>query len=182
MNILDAQREMRDSYYAGATGVLTSALVWCCAGFVSLMVSSEKAVWALFIGGMFIFPISVVMDKLLGCRGKHDPENPMGTLAAASTFWLIFCLPLAYVVATANIAWFFPSMLMVIGGRYLTFAVVFGMRIYGILGFSLALAGCLLVMSAASPTLGAFVGSGIEFLFAIMIFRMARRAISNKER
>lgn len=176
LNILDLQRDMRDSYYWGATGVLTSALVWCCAGFVSLMVSATSAVWALFIGGALIHPISVMMDKLLGRRGKHDPKNPLGPLAIASTLWLIFCLPIAYVVSTVNLSWFFPSMLVVIGGRYLTFAVVFGLKVYWVLGGSLAAAAYLLVKSGASPTLGAFTGSVIEFMFSVILFLMAIRA------
>ena len=181
MNILDAQREMRDSYFWGATGVLTSGLAWCCAGFVSLMVSATSAVWALFIGGALIHPISVMMDKLLGRRGKHDPTNPLGPLALATTFWLIFCLPIAYVVSTVNLSWFFPSMLLVIGGRYLTFAVVFGLQIYWALGASLAAAAYFLVKSSASPTLGAFAGSAIEIVFSVILFLMAIRAKSNNE-
>lgn len=144
------------------------------------MVSSERAVWALFIGGALIYPVSVAMDKLLGCRGKHDSANPMGSLALASTFWLIFCLPITYVVSTVNISWFFPSMLLVIGGRYLTFAVIFGLRIYWVLGLSLVGAAYFLVKSGSSPTLGAFVGSVIEFLFSVFIFILAIKAKSNQ--
>lgn len=176
MNIRDAQRDMRDAYFWGATGVLTSALVWCGAGVVSLKISASNAVWALFIGGALISPISVMMDKLLGCRGKHDPENPLGPLALASTFWLIFCLPMAFVVSTVNLSWFFPSMLLVIGGRYLTFAVVFGRQTYWALGVSLALAAYLLVKSDASPTVGAFAGSLIELMFSVVLFALAIRA------
>lgn len=167
---------MRDVYYWGATGVLTSALVWCGAGFVSWLVSATNAVWALFIGGALIHPIAVTMDKLLGRRGKHDPNNPLGTLAFASTIWLIFCLPLAYVVSTVNVSWFFPAMLLVIGGRYLTFAVVFGEKVYYVLGGSLALAAYLLYKIGASATLGAFAGSAIEFVFAGALFLIAIRA------
>lgn len=173
---------MRDSYFWGATGVLTSGLVWCCAGFVSLMVSATSAVWALFIGGALIHPVAVVMDKLLGCRGKHDPKNPLGPLALASTFWLIFCLPIAYVVSTVNVAWFFPAMLLVIGGRYLTFAVLFGLKFYWVLGVALAVAAYLLVRSGASPTLGAFAGSAIEIIFSVVLFLMAIRAKPDNER
>ncbi len=176
MRISEAQQDMRESYYWGATGVLTSALAWCSAGFVSLLVSPANAVWALFIGGALIYPVSVMMDKLLGRGGKHDPSNPLGFLAMANTFWLIFCLPIAYAVSTANLAWFFPAMLLVIGGRYLTFATLFGLRTYWVLGICLAVAAWLLVQSGASPTLGAFTGSAIEFIFAISLFVMANKA------
>ena len=166
---------MRDAYFSGATGVLTSGLVWGCAGFVSLMVSATSAVWTLFIGGALLHPVSVMMDKLLGRRGTHTPKNPLGPLAIASTLWLIFCLPIAYVVSTVNLSWFFPAMLLVIGGRYLTFGVLFGLRTYWILGASLAAAAYLLFESGASPTLGAFAGSAIELLFSVTLFVSAVR-------
>lgn len=181
MKIIDAQSDMRSSYYWGATGVLTSGLVWCCAGIVSLMVSAEYAVWTLFIGGALIHPIAVILDKLLGVSGKHNPENPLGSLAIASTFWLIFCLPIAYVVSSVNLSWFFPAMLLVIGGRYLTFATLFGLRVYWMLGIGLAALAYLLFSLGASPTLGAFAGSAVELIFAVILFVMASKSKAAQE-
>jgi hypothetical protein len=63
--IAEAQREMRFAYYGGAPGMLTSAAVWFAAGIVSLLVSPERAVWALFIGGMLIHPILVLLTNML---------------------------------------------------------------------------------------------------------------------
>jgi hypothetical protein len=176
LKITDAQADMRSSYYWGATGVLTSGLVWCCAGIVCLMVSSEYAVWTLFIGGALIHPLAIVLDKLLGVSGKHDPDNPLGSLAIATTFWLIFCLPIAYVVSTVNPSWFFPAMLLVIGGRYLTFATLFGLRTYWVLGLALAAVAYFLVSMGASPTLGAFMGAAVEIAFAVALFVMASKS------
>ena len=161
---------------------MTSGLVWGVAGFVSMMVSAKSAVWALFIGGALIFPISVVLDKLLGRRGNHDPKNPLGALAWANTFWLIFCLPIAYVVSMVNMSWFFPAMLLVIGGRYLTFGVLFGLRTYWVFGWCLAVAAYLLYKIGASATLGAFTGSGIELIFAVIFFAMAIKEEPTSER
>ncbi len=175
MNITDAQHDMRDGYFWGATGVLTSGLVWCVAGIVCLVYSPERAVWALFIGGALIYPISVVLDKLLGRRGSTEPGNPLASLAMATTLWLIFSLPIAYVVFTVNPGWFFPAMLLVIGGRYLCFATIFGARIYWILGGSLVAAAYLLFKIDASPALGAFTGSALEIVFSPVIFWMAIR-------
>jgi hypothetical protein len=47
---------------------------------------------------------------------------------------MILSLPLACVASTVNIDWFFPSMLLVIGGRYLTFATIYGTRAYWVFG------------------------------------------------
>lgn len=174
--IADFQHEMRRAYYGGAPGMLTSALVWMTAGFVALLQTPERAVWALFIGGMLIHPLSILLTKALGRSGTHSAHNPLGTLALATTFWMILCLPLAYGVSRQHIEWFFPAMLLVIGGRYLTFSTVFGARIYWLCGGTLALAGYAVAAAKASPVIGAFTGAAIEATFALVIFVRARRA------
>lgn len=155
--------------------MLTSATVWLTAGIVCLLVSPERAVWTLFIGGMLIHPISVLFTKLLGRSGKHSPGNPFGTLALATTFWMILSLPLAYAASRLHIEWFFPAMLFVIGGRYMTFSTIFGARIYWVCGVALAVAGCALARAYATPEIGAFAGAAIEAIFAFVIFASARR-------
>jgi hypothetical protein len=139
--------------------------------------SPEQAVWVLFIGGAAIHPVATVLCKLFGGSGKHTKGNPLGTLALASLLWLIFSLPLAYVVSLHRIEWFFPAMLLVIGGRYLTFHMLFGVRVYWLLGLALAAAGYLLGKSLADPVVSAFTGAAIELLFAAYILVVNRREV-----
>ena len=176
--IAEAQREMRFAYYGGAPGMLTSAAVWLIAGIVAMVVSPHRAVWALFIGGMLIHPVSVLLTKAIGRSGKHNASNPLGSLAMATTFWMILALPLAYGVSLLRIEWFFPAMLFIIGGRYLTFSTIFGARIYWFCGAALALAGYALAQANASPEFSALAGSAIEAVFATAIFVTARREIA----
>ncbi|MDB6095109.1 MAG: hypothetical protein JWM32_2671 [Verrucomicrobia bacterium] len=173
--IAGAQREMRFAYYGGAPGMFTSATVWLIAGIVSIVQSPERAVWALFIGGVFIHPVSGLLTKAMGRSGKHSAGNPFGSLALATTFWMILALPLAYGVSRLRIEWFFPAMLFIIGGRYLTFSTIFGARTYWFCGAALALAGFALGRANASPTFGAFSGAAIEAMFAVTIFVEAVR-------
>jgi len=178
LTVAAAQQEMRYAYYGGAPGMLTSATVWLCAGIVCLLVSPERAVWALFIGGMLIHPVAVLFTKALGRPASHPLGNPFGALALASTFWLVLSLPLAYSVSLVRMEWFFPAMLFVIGGRYLTFSTIFGARIYWACGAALATAGYVLARAHASPELGAFTGAAIEAVFAVAIFGAARRELA----
>lgn len=175
ITIADAQLDMRTAYYGGAPGVLCSGVVWLSAGVVALQLSAVQALWTLLIGGMFIHPAAVVLNKVLGRSGKHNPSNPFGSLAMASTFWMIMCLLLAYGVSMIRIEWFFPAALLIIGGRYMTFATVFGMRIYWPMGAALALAAYPLFVYGASPATGALAGGGIEVAFAVAIFLMSGR-------
>jgi hypothetical protein len=88
---------------------------------------------------------------------------------------MILSLPLAYTVSLLRIELFFPAMLFIIGGRYLTFSTVFGARIYWACGGALALAGYALARAHASPELGSFTGAAIEAAFAAAIFVTTRR-------
>ena len=175
MLISDAQRDMRGAYYGGAPGVLTSATAWVVAAIVSLRVAPTTGVWALFIGGALIHPVSSVICKALGRSAKHTGVNPLSTLAFATTIWLVVSLPLAYAVSRYHIEWFFPAMLLVIGGRYLTFATVFGTRLFWFAGASLILAGYALGRAEAPPGASAFVGAAVEAVFGMVLFAPARR-------
>jgi len=177
LTIANAQREMRFAYYGGAPGMLVSATAWFVAGIVAVMQTPQRAVWALFIGGVLIHPVATVFTRLLGRPGKHDRDNPYGALAMATTFWMILMLPLAYAVSLLRIEWFFPAMLFVIGGRYLTFGSIFGRRIFWACGAALAAAGYALGRFNAAPELGAFAGAAVEAAFAVAIFVATRREL-----
>ncbi|MBZ2207277.1 DUF7010 family protein [Massilia soli] len=180
--IADAQLDMRIAYYDGAPGIVCSGLVWLIAGMVALNLSAKHAVWTLLIGGMFIHPAAVLLNKLLGRSGKHHPANPLASLAMASTFWMIMCLVLAYGVSMLRIEWFFPAVLLIIGGRYMTFATLYGMRIYWAIGIALGAAAYPLFAMGASPAAGALAGGAIEVAFAIAVFLMPGRAAPGSAR
>ncbi|MCI2261161.1 DUF7010 family protein [Xanthomonas indica] len=173
MTIRDAQWDMRRGYLSGSTGIVASATAWAVATAFTAFVSPERAIWALLIGGMLIYPVSVLLCKLLGASGAHSKGNPLGQLAGASTFWLIFSLPLAY--GLGKPAWFFLGMLLVIGGRYLVFASVYGMRLYWALGLALAASAIILALCRAPTVFAAAVGAVIELAFGAAAFAQHRK-------
>ena len=175
MSVSDAQEDMRQGYCSGGAGILASALAWSVAAGVAISGSAQNAVWALLIGGMLIHPAAVLICKLLGARGAHIKGNPLGQLAGASTFWLIFCLPLAYALSLQNLSWFFPAMLLVIGGRYLVFATLYGMFLYWALGLALAAAGFALGFLAVPAYVAVVTGASLEAVFAVIFLVQHRR-------
>jgi hypothetical protein len=175
LTIPAAQRDMRRAYLGGGPGVLVSGTVWFLAGLSCLWQSPQQAVWTLFVGGMLIHPLSVLLLKALGQPGAHSPGNPFGPLAMASTLWMILSLPLAYLASTVNIDWFFPAMLLVIGGRYLTFATIYGTRLYWVFGAVLATGAWVLASRHAAPAAGAFAGAAIEAMFGMAILVSEKR-------
>lgn len=172
-----AQADMRFAYHGGAAGMLASALVWLCASIAAACSSPAHAIWTLLIGGMFIHPAGMLISKLLGRPGTHSKGNPLGLLAGASTFWLIFSLPLAYAASLRHIEWFFPAMLLVIGGRYLVFHTLYGLRIYWACGLALAASGLLLGFLAIPAAVSAATGAGIEAVFGCAVMVSNRHAV-----
>ena len=175
MAISEAQADMRQGYCSGGAGIAASAIAWSVAAGVAVSGTTQNAVWALLIGGMLIHPVAVLICKLLGARGAHAKGNPLGQLAGASTFWLIFCLPIAYLISMRQPGLFFPAMLLIIGGRYLVFATIYGMQLYWALGLVLAGAGFALAYLNATAFVGAFAGAVLEAIFAVVCLVLHRR-------
>lgn len=174
MTFDDARADMRDAYAGGAPGILASAIAWAIAGLVALGPVPRNAVLALFAGGVLIFPVSVVSCKLLGRRGAHAKTNPLGPLAMEATAPLLAGLPIAYLVSLDHLAWFFPAMLLVIGGRYFSFATLYGLALYRVLGGALCGAAFGLAFLRAGLPAGAFTGAAIEAAFAVVAWRAQR--------
>jgi hypothetical protein len=175
MSMRDAQADMRHAYLGGSAGVFASALAWLAAGIVGLAVSPYGAVAALFFGGMLIHPAAILLSKLAGRPGKLRPGNPLAPLALEGTIWMLILIPVALYLAAEWPQYFFIAMLLIIGGRYLTFATLYGTRLYWLLGAALAASAFALIAIKASVPTAALTGAAIELLFAILLFRLARR-------
>lgn len=182
-DLTQAQAEMRWAYWHGAFGVLASAMAWGLATGTAAWGRPQQAVWTLLIAGMFIFPVSMLLAKLAGRPGLHPKTNPLGRLATLSTVGLMAGCLLALGVATQKLEWFFPTMLLVIGLRYLAFVRVYGLKLYAVCGVSLATAGLVLgavlaqpsaELQAVAPVLGAVTGTLIEVLFGALLLAQGR--------
>lgn len=179
-NLQDAQHDMRDGYAYGSIGIIVSGLVWFVSCLAGYFYSSQYAIWTLIIGGMFIYPLGTLIEKLLGHRGGHDKANPLGNLAMEGTIWMIMCIPLAYGLSFIKTEWFFQGMMMIIAGRYLTFASIYGMRLYWGLGALLGLSAYGLFSMGAGDFTSALTCGVIEMVFGLgvyVLFRFDKRKI-----
>ncbi len=178
-NLQDAQRDMRDGNGYGSTGVMVSGFVWLMSSLCFYFVSPQKAVWALLIGGGLIYPLATLLDKVIGLAG-NDKNNPLQKLAMEGTIWMLMCIPLALGLAQIKVEWFFQGMLMIIGGRYLTFASLYGLRLYWILGATLGAVSYLLFRLGAGGFLSVLTGGLIEIAFGITMYGMFRYGKSHQ--
>lgn len=177
MNILDAQKDMRYGYLGGGVGMFVSGIVWLISGVIALNGEQSQAIWTLLIGGALISPVSGIITKILGRPDKATQGNPLVSLAMEGTVWLIFGSLIAYGVSQLNPQWFYPAMLLTIGGRYLTFSTLYGIRAYWLCGALLAMTGFVLVVFNVPFTFQAFSGALIEILFAPFIFLIGKKEI-----
>lgn len=175
-----AQSDLRKNYANGAFGVLASGLVWLTASIVAHVVSPQTAVWSLFFGGMLIYPLGLLLTKLMGVSAKHSKQNPLGKLIMEGTIFMLMCIPLALLLSLQNPAWFFQGMLLIIGGRYLSFSTLYGLKTYWILGASLGVAGFALFFLEANPTVSAFTGSILELCFGCFLWLDFQKSNSKK--
>ena len=173
MNVARAQEQMRHAYFGGAPGMLVSAMVWAAAGAVATGGAFTQAMWTLFVGGMAIHPLGLLLAKALGRPGGAR-GNPLERLAFESTITMILALPLAWAVSTLRAEWFFPAMLLVIGGRYVVFASIYGLRLYWACGAVLVAAAYGAAVLRLAPAPAAFAGSAIEAVFALALFARMR--------
>lgn len=174
-NFENAQRDMRTGYGYGSSGVFSSGLVWLCAAVAVKLYDVNTGIWTLIIGGMMIFPLSMLTAKLAGIRGSHDNSNPLGKSAMEGTVWMIMCIPLAFGLSLVKPEWFFQGMLLIISGRYLTFASLYGLKVYWLLGGLLAAAATVLFVFQAGAIYSALAGSLIEIIFGTGLFIFFRK-------
>jgi hypothetical protein len=166
---------MCKAYANGSIGVVVSGAIWLIAAFIAHQYSPQQAIWMLFLGGMFIFPISMLIGKLMGLSGTHTKGNQLGILAMEGTIWMIMCLPLAFGLSMQQTEWFFQAMLLIIGGRYLTFSTIYGKKIYWLLGAVLGIAAYLLFVFKVQSFGSLLAGAGIEISFGLLMLLSYRR-------
>ncbi|MBF7072306.1 hypothetical protein ISG33_02670 [Glaciecola sp. MH2013] len=174
MDFTQSQQDMNASYVGGATGVLASGLIWLCAAIIAMTVTEKASMAALFVGGMFIFPLSIVFSKLLSASGKHSSQNLLRHLALETLPILFVGLLIAFYVAQIKVELFFPIMLMVIGARYFAFQTMYSLKAYWLLGALLVIAGVISASLSLPFVFGAFAGGIIEVVFAIILFKQSK--------
>jgi hypothetical protein len=111
---------------------------------------------------------------LLGRPGSHTKGNPLAPLALEGTVWLLMGIAVAFLASMHRTEFFFIAMLLTIGGRYFTFATLYGMKLYWICGGTLATAGFALFALGADTAVAALTGGILELTFAAWVFVKSR--------
>jgi hypothetical protein len=175
MQFTTAQQEMVAAHVRGAPGVLVSGLVWLIAGWLWARYGVVDGFYALFIGGMLIFPGSLLISRVLFRAPKASPGNPLERLGLESTFILFAGILLAYCFLRVAPDLAFPAMAVAIGARYFVFRTIYGNPIFWVLGGAIAVVGGLVALAHLTlPVNLALVVGAIEVSFSVVIYLLGQ--------
>lgn len=165
-----AQTNMRSEYRNGATGVLVSGIVWLTTAGVIYSGSTKQAIWTLLVGGALIHPISTLLNKITGLKAAITNDNPLSGLAMEGTVFMLMTIPMAYGLSLLRAEWFFQGMLLIIGGRYLTFRTLYGNKLFWVLGGLLGVSAYGLFAANMHSLVTALTGGLLEVCFSLVLF------------
>jgi hypothetical protein len=170
MQVADAQREIRTVYLNGAVGSLVSAVLWLKSAALATWMSPRAGILVLVVGGMFIFPVTQLLLKLMGRPARVGRDNPLPGLAMQVAFTIPLTLPVVAGATLHRLDWFYPAAMLIVGAHYLPFIFLYGMRHYAVIAGALIGAGLMLGMYGPRGfALGGWLGGALLLAFAAWV-------------
>lgn len=179
MQIDQAQRDVRVVYVGGFIGQLVSGVLWLTAAAVGTFSSATAAVAILLLGGILIFPVTMLCLRLTGRPASLPAGHPMAGLATQIAFTVPLGLLVALAVTGYRLEWFFPAAMVIVGAHYLPFVFLYGMRHYAALAAILAFGGVgLALWGPQSFSLGAWITGLVLVGFAFLLCASVRTEVA----
>lgn len=170
MDIQTAQHDVQTTFLRGSVGQTVSGLLWLASATVGVLVGEVQAILTLMIGGVLIFPLTVLGLRLLGKPGGLPRTHPMNGLAMQTAFIVPLLIPVIYAAALYEVNWFYPAFMMVVGAHYLPFVFLYGMWEFAVLGAALLGGGLAIGLYFNQTfTLGGWVTGALLLLFALIV-------------
>ena len=122
---------------------------------------------ALFVGGLFIFPVSALLTRALGGAPTLPKGHPMLALAMQSAFIVPVGWPIVVAAGMTREAWYFAAAAVLVAVHYFPFMSLYGMRLFGVL--AVALLGGVFASIALAPgsvAASAWSTGAVEVMFA----------------
>jgi hypothetical protein len=175
VEIIQAQKDVRETYMGGFAGQLVSGAVWAASAAACTWHSLRLGEWVLILGGFFIFSLTQLLLRAMGHAYALPRGHPMNALGIQIAFSLPPTLLLAIAIAAFYPAWFYPAVMIALGAHYLPFIFMYGMWQYGVLAAALIASGVAIAEYPHSPvSLGAWLTAAVLFVFALVGVRVAR--------
>lgn len=177
MRIVEAQEDVRRAFVGGFAGQLVSGAIWLASAAAWATRSPRDGIVVLAVGGAFIFPLTMLVLRLLGRPARLAAGNPFDQLARQVAFTVPLGLPLVGAATLHRTEWFYPAFLVVVGAHYLPFVFLYGMRMFYLLAVLMVAGGLLIGLYLPQPAhLGGWLGGALLWLFSASGYLLARRA------
>ncbi|QFT78096.1 hypothetical protein [Erythrobacter sp. THAF29] len=141
MDIAAAQADLRRAYADGGPGVFISGLVWLVAAVIEARDGVATGFVVLFIGGVFIYPLALFVNRTIFRRTSESKGNPGGMLVLESTIAMIAGLFAAWLFLDYNPDLVMPLAAIMVGTHYFTFKTAYGDRIFWLLAAIVTMVG-----------------------------------------
>ena len=123
----------------------------------------------LVVVGIFIFPLTQLLLRLMGRPSSLPKGHPMNGLGMQVAFVLPLSLPLVFAATGYRQNWFYPAFTIALGSHYLPFIFMYGMWQFGVLALSLIGSGVLIGMYLPNIfSLGGWLTALILLVFAFV--------------
>lgn len=174
MEIVQGQRDVRETFLGGFAGQFVSAVIWFASAVACTWRGLRMGEWVVLLGGFFIFPLTQLMLRSMGHAYALRKGHPMNALGMQVAFTLPLTLPLVIAVGAFRPAWFYPALMVTLGAHYLPFIFMYGMWQFGVLAAVLIGAGLVIAYYLPQP-----ISSGAWFTaMALLVFAFVGRNVA----
>lgn len=174
MDIKIAQEELRASFAGGGMGAITSGVVWLVAGLVVARAGIVAGFAALFVGGIFIFPVSTFLCRTGLRRPAPSAENSLGMVALESTIAMLGMFFAAFLFLEPRPQLVLPLAAIAVGTHYFAFRTAYGDVAFWILGGVVTLVGAAGIfgyLGPYAPTAYAVAATELVAGLGLVLFR-----------
>lgn len=173
--ILEAQSDLRQTYFRGGPGTMVSGVVWLVAGVAAYTGGVRAGFLLLYFGGVLIFPVSQLIIRGLLRLPPLRPGNLGARIVGETVAPMIGGLLGAWLLIPHRPELVFPLAAIAVGAHYFGFRSAYGDRTFWLLGTILCGIGIvpILLFQAPAPTV-AFAVSGTELLIGAWLTMQGR--------
>lgn len=134
MALTEAQRDLRRAHVNGGAGVIVSGLAWLAAALAFLIAGPKAAFVTLFVCGLAIAPVAQLVGKFGFKAPPSGPGKKLEWIAIVTLPVLLAGFFFGYLRLPAEPYAAIPMVAIGVGLRYLAFPVMYGGRVFLILG------------------------------------------------
>jgi hypothetical protein len=167
-----AQAQMRVIYRSGSVGAAVAGVVWLASALTTVFAGVGWGIVVMVGVGFAIYPLTQAALRMLGGPASVPRDNPLRELAVEVPLVGPLMIPLVGAATLYRAEWFYPAFMLAMGGHYLPFSFLYGMRAFVVLGAVMSIGGLVIAVWASGLAVaGAFGTSVALFVFAAVAWR-----------